>query len=98
MATNIFYTLVKDHIDSALVDCDAEAPNAVAFFQAGEVRSIDVSRLVPVIDTDKCTFCGKCHEYCNYNAIFILPHIKMISVIEDLCHGCGARRGLQRLY
>ena len=31
-----------------------------------------------------------CHEYCNYNAIFILPPVKIINVIEDLCHGCGA--------
>jgi len=49
-----------------------------------------VTQLVPVIDKEKCTFCGKCHEYCNYNAIFILPPSRIINVIEDLCHGCGA--------
>ncbi len=73
-----------------MVDCDAEAPNAVAFFKAEVVSKTEVTQLVPVINNDICTFCGKCHEYCNYNAIFILPPMKIIKVIEDLCHGCGA--------
>jgi MinD superfamily P-loop ATPase len=90
IATNIFHTLVKNQIDAVLVDCDAEAPNSVAFFKTKLTRAIEVTQLVPVIDTKACTFCGKCHEYCNYNAIFILPPMKIINVIEDLCHGCGA--------
>src|SRR4030042_3458336 len=90
VATNIFHALVKNQIDAVLVDCDAEAPNAVAFFKTKQTRAVEVTQLVPVIDTNACTFCGKCHEYCNYNAIFILPPMKIINVIEDLCHGCGA--------
>ncbi|HBE40674.1 MAG TPA: cobyrinic acid a,c-diamide synthase [Bacteroidales bacterium] len=90
VATNIFYTLMSNQIDAVLVDCDAEAPNAVAFFDVKLNSAIEVTHLVPVIDTNKCTFCGKCHEYCNYNAIFMLPPSKIINVIEDLCHGCGA--------
>jgi MinD superfamily P-loop ATPase len=90
VATNIFHALLKNNYRAMLVDCDAEAPNAVAFFNAKESDSIEVTQLVPVINTSLCTFCGKCHEYCNYNAIFILPPAKLISVIEDLCHGCGA--------
>jgi len=90
VATNIFHTLVKNQIDAVLVDCDAEAPNAVAFFKTKQTRVIEVTQLVPVIDISACTFCGKCHEYCNYNAIFILPPVKIINVMEDLCHGCGA--------
>jgi len=90
VATNIFHTLVKNQIEAVLVDCDAEAPNSVAFFKTKLTRAIEVTQLVPVIDTNACTFCGKCHEYCNYNAIFILPPMKIINVMEDLCHGCGA--------
>jgi len=90
VATNIFHTLVKNQIDAVLVDCDAEAPNAVAFFKTKQTRVIEVTQLVPVIDISACTFCGKCHEYCNYNAIFIIPPVKIINVMEDLCHGCGA--------
>ncbi len=90
IATNIFHTLVKNQIDAVLVDCDAEAPNAIAFFETKQINTIEVTQLVPVINTNTCTFCGKCHEYCNYNAIFILPPVRIIKVIEDLCHGCGA--------
>jgi len=90
VATNIFHSLVKNQIDAVLVDCDAEAPNAVAFFETTRTSAFEVTQLVPVIDTTSCTFCGKCHEYCNYNAIFILPPMKIIKVMEDLCHGCGA--------
>ena len=90
VSTNIFYTLLQNNYRAMLVDCDAEAPNSVAFFETKLVKESEVTQLVPVINTDTCTFCGKCHEYCNYNAIFILPPMKIIKVIEDLCHGCGA--------
>ncbi|MDD2284873.1 MAG: 4Fe-4S binding protein, partial [Paludibacter sp.] len=33
---------------------------------------------------------GKCAEYCQYNAIFFLQEERVIQVMEDLCHGCGA--------
>jgi len=90
VATNIFLTLLNNNYNVMLVDCDAEAPNSAAFFDTRLLRESEVTQLVPVINTGNCTFCGKCHEYCNYNAIFILPPMKIISVIEDLCHGCGA--------
>jgi len=90
IATNLFFSLTGQGYNTGLIDCDAEAPNAAAFFNLTEVSRTNVAQLVPVIDTEKCTWCGKCHEYCNYNAIFYLPHIKLINVIEELCHGCGA--------
>ena len=90
ISTNLFHCLSKNNYSVTMVDCDAEAPNAVAFFESEIVRKTEVTQQVPVINTDICTFCGKCHEYCNYNAIFILPPVKIIKVIEDLCHDCGA--------
>ena len=90
VATNIFHTLLRKNEDVLLIDCDAEAPNAVAFFKTIKTCSTEVNMMVPVIDTGKCTYCGKCHDYCNYNAIFIIPPMQIIKVIEDLCHGCGA--------
>jgi len=90
ISTNLFYTLLKNNYKTILVDCDAEAPNAVAFFEAELTSQSEVSHLVPVIDEAACTFCGRCHDYCSYNAIFILPPVKIIKVIEDLCHACGA--------
>jgi MinD superfamily P-loop ATPase len=90
VATNLFYSLSKNNHSVMLIDCDAEAPNAIAFFDASEVSSDEVYQQVPVINFTACTYCGKCHDWCNYNAIFILPPSKFIQVIEDLCHGCGA--------
>lgn len=90
VATNIFRTLLTNNYSAMLVDCDAEAPNSTAFFDTSLLKQNEVTQLVPVIDKEKCTYCGKCHEYCSYNAIFILPPMKIIQVIEDLCHGCGA--------
>jgi MinD superfamily P-loop ATPase len=90
VATNIFHVLTQKNVSSVLADCDAEAPNALSFFRTDAGEAHEVVQYVPVIDVSKCTYCGKCHEYCNYNAIFILPPSEIISVIEDLCHGCGA--------
>jgi len=90
ISTNLFYLLQQNYCNVTLVDCDAEEPNDIIFFNGNIVKTIDVNQKVPVIDKNKCTFCGKCHEYCNYHAIFILPPAKIIKVIEDLCHGCGA--------
>ncbi len=90
ISTNIFYSLLLNHYRPLLVDCDAEAPNAIAFFETILEKTIEITQQVPVIDTTICTFCGKCHEYCNYNAIFFLPYMKIIQVAEELCHGCGA--------
>lgn len=91
VATNLFYALQSKSINTTLIDCDAEAPNDILFFENhGLECSKKVTQKVPVINEKKCTFCEKCHEYCNYNAIFILPNSKIIKVIDDLCHGCGA--------
>jgi MinD superfamily P-loop ATPase len=90
VATNLFHALRKAGQAVLLVDCDAEAPNALAFFDCHETERITITQQVPVIDTDKCTFCGRCHEYCSFNAIFMLPSLEVIKVIEDLCHSCGA--------
>ncbi len=90
IAVNMFHVLQSKGYRVVLVDCDAEAPNSMLFFKAEPISQIEVNQQVPVIDVNKCTFCGKCQEYCNYNAIFIIPPFKIIKVIDDLCHGCGA--------
>jgi len=90
VSTNLFYALQQLDYKVTLVDCDAEEPNVLVFINGDHITTYDITQKVPVIDESKCTFCGKCHEYCSYNAIFILPPAKIIKVIEDLCHGCGA--------
>jgi MinD superfamily P-loop ATPase len=90
MSTNIFYALREQGIKVDLADCDAEAPNAAAFFHLTNSEIHTITQKVPVIDTNACMFCGLCYEYCNYGAIFYLPAAGMIQVLDDLCHSCGA--------
>ena len=90
VSTNLFHVLQQLNHQITLVDCDAEEPNDMLFFSGNKFKSNEVTQNIPVINESKCIFCGRCHEYCNYNAIFILPPAKIIKVIEDLCHGCGA--------
>lgn len=90
ISTNLFNVLQKKGHNVTLVDCDAEEPNDREFI-AGELsRTFEVTQKVPVIDESKCTYCGKCQEYCTYNAIFFLKETRMIKVLDELCHGCGA--------
>lgn len=74
-----------------LVDCDVEEPNDLIFFNKAKlIHSQNVTQLVPSINTDKCTYCKRCSEYCEFNAIAIIPNMKIASIDGDLCHSCGA--------
>lgn len=90
VSTNLFHTFRSMGISVSLVDCDAEVPNSLAFINAMEHKKSDVTQYLPVIDASKCKFCGKCTEYCAYNAIFIAPEMQKIRLLDDMCHGCGA--------
>jgi MinD superfamily P-loop ATPase len=74
-----------------LVDCDVEEPDDVIFFpEAVKNTENEVTQLIPEIDTNKCTFCRKCVEYCEFNAIVVIPPVKYAEVNASLCHSCGA--------
>ncbi|MBN2787211.1 MAG: ATP-binding protein [Paludibacteraceae bacterium] len=90
VSTNLFWVAQYAGKNCVLVDCDAEAPNVGEFLKGEKQSQEDVTQLIPVINQDACVFCGKCYEYCNYNAIFYLPERKMIQLTEELCHSCGA--------
>lgn len=90
VSTNLFYSLQQLGVNTTLIDCDAEEPNDFFFVKGKKVKEEDVLTLIPEIAIDKCTFCGACHEYCNYHSIFYLPNFKQISILEELCHSCGA--------
>ena len=90
VSTNLFYSAQEAGIPVTLVDCDAEEPNVAEFIKGEVLRSADVMQNIPVIDVNKCVFCGKCYTYCNYHAIVYLPPAGFIQIIEELCHDCGA--------
>ena len=90
VSTNLFNSLKKNGLNVSLVDCDAEEPNDREFIVGNLQHSFDVTQKIPVVNEEHCTYCSKCQEYCNYNAIFFLKESKMIRILDDLCHGCGA--------
>jgi MinD superfamily P-loop ATPase len=47
-----------------------------------------VEILIPEINPDRCTRCGKCVEVCQYNAIAKIGSQMM--VFPQLCHACGS--------
>jgi len=69
------------------LDCDVEEPNAHIFLKPGHKRQQPVELLVPIIDEKKCTYCRKCAEFCQYNALFVVGETAM--VFNELCHSCG---------
>ncbi len=92
VAVNLFYFLAQETNKKVqLVDCDVEEPNDLLFLNSAEkIQSKDVFTLVPAIDTSKCTFCKKCSEWCEFNAISIVKNLKFAEVDSNSCHSCGA--------
>ena len=92
IAVNLFYFLSQKTGDKVqLIDCDVEEPNDLLFFKSARKKhSQEVFTLVPKIDTDKCTYCKKCSEWCEFNAITIVKNLVFTDVSNDLCHSCGA--------
>jgi MinD superfamily P-loop ATPase len=74
-----------------LVDCDVEEPNDALFFSSLRVlEQKQVHQYIPEIDPSVCTFCKKCVEWCEFNAITIIASRKFTEVEASLCHSCGA--------
>ncbi|MCD6527599.1 MAG: ATP-binding protein [Desulfuromonas sp.] len=70
-----------------LLDCDVEEPNAHIFVKPQWTNHKDATIAIPVLDTTRCTNCGKCGELCQFNAIVTIANQTMI--FSDLCHSCG---------
>lgn len=71
-----------------LLDCDVEEPNDHVFLRPTITERQTVNIMVPQVDENQCTYCGKCARVCAYHAIAVLSD--RILVFPQLCHGCGA--------
>jgi len=69
------------------LDCDVEEPNAHLFLKPEINRIEAIYNLVPAIDEKLCDHCGKCAQFCQYNAIFVTS--QKVMVFPELCHSCG---------
>ncbi|HBH48712.1 MAG TPA: cobyrinic acid a,c-diamide synthase [Bacteroidales bacterium] len=92
IAVNLYSMLNKVFANRIeLVDCDVEEPNDLIFFEgAYKEKQEEIFQLIPNIDKDKCTFCRECAEYCEFNAIVVIPPANFAEVNKSLCHSCGA--------
>ncbi len=69
------------------VDCDVEEPNAHIFLKPSIKHIEEVKVLLPKINYNFCDFCGKCAQFCQYNAIAVLE--EQVLIFPELCHHCG---------
>ncbi len=92
VSLNLNHFLNKNyHKQTLLIDCDVEEPNDRLFYpDAKETNSEEIFQMVASIKTDTCTFCRDCVEYCEFNAITVIPPVNYAKIDPSLCHSCGA--------
>lgn len=78
---------LSQHTTVALLDCDVEEPDANIFLKVPIERRYNVTVLIPEVDMDACTGCGRCQRACQYNAILLIKSKPL--VLPELCHSCG---------
>jgi MinD superfamily P-loop ATPase len=72
----------------SFLDCDVEEPNAALFLKPRLDRSEEVGILIPEVDLERCTYCGRCAEVCVWHAIAVVG--RKVLMFPELCHGCGS--------
>ncbi|UCH34941.1 MAG: ATP-binding protein [Armatimonadota bacterium] len=85
--TTVATSLALSLPQAQFVDADAEEPNAHLFLHPRIEHTVPVHMMVPEIDPDSCTYCGKCAEFCHFNALAVVK--RQVLVFPELCHGCG---------
>jgi len=85
--TTIAVNMALSLKDVQLLDCDVEEPNCHIFLKASIDNKEDVKVKIPKIDETLCDNCGKCADFCEYNALASAGG--KIIVFSQLCHSCG---------
>ena len=89
LSTSLAYFLTRNSKDNiALVDLDVEEPNSGLFMKGEKIATRDIIKQIPEWNKDRCTFCNRCKEVCNFNAITLLP--ETVLIFPELCHSCYA--------
>lgn len=87
VATNLARMAADDGCAVAYLDCDVEEPNGHLFLKPAIDRREPIGKLLPTVDLDRCTFCGRCSEVCRYGAVACVN--QQVLVFAELCHSCG---------
>lgn len=88
IATSLAQTLSVSGRSVSFLDCDVEEPNAHLFLRLPFDQREQVSVLIPEVNAEICTACGRCAEVCEFHAIVTLGTKTL--VFPELCHGCGS--------
>jgi MinD superfamily P-loop ATPase len=71
--------------NAVLADCDVDAPDLHLILKPEINETVEFSGLkIAAKDEEKCTECGKCREYCRFDAID-----NYLKLIDERCEGCG---------
>ncbi len=84
--TTVAVNLALSIKNTQYLDFDVEEPNANIFLKVDITESEDVTVEIPEIDYERCDFCGKCADFCVYNALAVVP--SKVLVFPELCHSC----------
>jgi MinD superfamily P-loop ATPase len=87
VATNLATVAAANGRTVAYLDCDVEEPNGHLFLKPAVERQQPINKQLPVVDLDRCTFCGRCSQVCRYGAIACVN--KQVLIFAELCHSCG---------
>ncbi len=87
VATSLALTL-SERQTVQFLDCDVEAPNAHLFLKPRFAHELPATLLMPQVDPDRCTACGRCVDVCAFSAMARIG--TKILVFPQLCHGCGS--------
>jgi MinD superfamily P-loop ATPase len=82
VATNLALSIKN----AQFIDCDVEEPNAHLFLNIPMNDREEVSVEIPQINDELCDYCGKCSQFCMYNALAVVP--SKVLLFPELCHSC----------
>ncbi len=85
--TTLALLLAASRKGAIIADCDVEAPNCHLFLQPKWATETRAGVMVPRFDPDKCDGCGRCVQYCLFNALAVAGGTPLL--FPELCHGCG---------
>lgn len=69
------------------VDCDVEEPNGHLFLKPQIKTEQPVYTTLPHFDTEKCTGCRQCVDFCRFHALAFLRGKPLL--FPEICHACG---------
>jgi ferredoxin len=89
----IHVTMNRHAVDHFICNCCPCCCQTMPILIKGGIRVVDPSRFKAVVDLDRCTGCGACHERCYFGALSRQDGPGSPSRVDpEKCMGCGLCR------